>query len=236
MDEKSPKTEAKILTLCSGKGGAGKTITSLGLGMLLERQTGATRVLLVDVDYHTAGLSHILSSSHGAVTEAPFSSDNFLFDVEPHHSQPPIDKTLKKLSPILRAANPGLFVVPASRKRLEKRVGDLKIGRSGGGVVHEERGLEGFDRLAITERDRGAPRLAKMLQKRLGAVRGMDFDYIIFDTHAGIDDFNLALGMLSDLVILVHEQDFVSWRTSREFEAGLVPVQPERESGRSALV
>lgn len=194
----------KTIAVCSGKGGAGKTVFSSALATMLAEL--GSKVLLVDADYSVAGLTYLTHMD--ASVEAKFTLKTLL--------RGPID--ISPLVPLFDEAN--VAVIPARTQTISEL--DDEILRA---PVED-----------ILNRYREFGMAVKSLKTEV--------DYIIVDTRAGLDKFSAAVALCSDHVVVLMEQDRVSWRSSHSFIANILalqdrlndPVQPPRTADNFYLL
>jgi len=63
------------------------------------------------------------------------------------------------------------------------------------------------------------------------AREAADFSYLIFDTHAGLGSLSLAATALSDLNLIVLEEDDVSWRAALQMLLEITELKKQRHGG-----
>ncbi len=195
----------RTITLCSGKGGVGKTLIATSLGRIIQRAEHCN-VMLVDLDLSVRGLTLLAFQNSYELDKLPFSLTDYL---EEKNEQSPslfqeLQRELGHSMPELEDAAPdanrrvftsgyqrteGLFIIPSSTQterpdwnqfsQLELEVAISKLGK-----LHEF------------------------------AKTSLNIDYVIFDTQAGLSSLSLAATSLSDLNLIVLEEDDISWRTA----------------------
>ena len=199
----------RTITLCSGKGGVGKTLLATSLGRIIQRQENCN-VLLIDLDLSVRGLTLLAFQNQYALDQLPLSLTDYLEDgigEQPslfrelqkglarngsghHDNQEILDEALQEgpdTSTYQRMD--GLFIVPSSTES-------------------ERPDWMQFNRLEL---DEAVDKLGKLHEF---ATTSLNVDYIIFDTQAGLGSLSLAAATLSDLNLVVLEEDEISWRTA----------------------
>ena len=187
----------RTITLCSGKGGVGKTLLSTSLARIIQREANCN-VLLVDLDLSVSGLTLLAYHNKIELDQVPVSLIEYL-SVDPDKENALLAALQKGMaingegegaqSASLYRRMENIFILPASTEserpdwtqvsRLELDVAVEKLGR-----------LQHF--------------VAEALQ----------VDFLIFDTQAGLGSLSLAAATLSDMNLVVLEEDDISWRTS----------------------
>ncbi len=186
----------RTITLCSGKGGVGKTLLSTSLARIIQREANCN-VLLVDLDLSVSGLTLLAYHNKIELDQVPLSLIEYL-------SADPDDEK-------------ALFAT------LQK--GLAMNGEEGVGVPSLYRRLENIFILpASTESERPdwtqvsrielAMAVEKLGQLRRFVAESLNIDFLIFDTQAGLGSLSLAAATLSDMNLIVLEEDDISWRTS----------------------
>lgn len=175
----------EIISVVSGKGGAGKTIIAASLGYALLR--AGHRVLLIDADRGTDGLSLFLLGPDG----------NRLLDRIPENRT--LVKTLQRLS-----ADPSGSVDWHNITRTdhdEARYPTIVSGKSSYGDAP----LISSDQLSTQDFCTG-------LQVLFSKIRKLDeFDYVIVDTRGGFSTESTATASLSDSIVVITEPDYTSF-------------------------
>ena len=196
----------RTITLCSGKGGVGKTLLATSLGRIIQRQEKCN-VLLVDLDLSVRGLTLLAFQNKYALDRLSFSlTDYFYLD---ESDQPALLHELRKGLPqnngtdgespeLMAPATPG----PSTYERLD---GLFIIPSS---TESERPDWTPLHPLELTDT---IDKLGKLYEFATSSLR---VDYIIFDTQAGLGSLSLAAATLSDLNLIVLEEDDISWRTS----------------------
>lgn len=188
----------KIIAICSGKGGVGKTVIAANLARTIAQATHerepirdrtATRVVLVDLDLHVHGLTYLLAPDVG--------------DAETDYAS---------LSSALAEEGGG----PYTRIWTSVDGGSVDLISSLSGVEDEP---------ATTDARIAA---VSSLLRDLASV----YDFVIADTRAGPDAFSVAIAAVAHQVLLVMEDDRVSWRATLNFYSELSKVRnPSTDEG-----
>lgn len=196
----------RTITLCSGKGGVGKTLLAASLGRIIQRQEKCN-VLLVDLDLSVRGLTLLAFQNKYELDQLPFSLTDYFYLED--GDQPELLHALHKglaqnnsngeesqEIPAQATAGPptyerldGLFIIPSS----------TESERSDWAPLH---------RLELNET---IDKLGKFYEF---ATSSLPVDYVIFDTQAGLGSLSLAATTLSDMNLIVLEEDDISWRTA----------------------
>ncbi len=196
----------RTITLCSGKGGVGKTLLATSLGRIIQRQEKC-KVLLVDLDLAVRGLTLLAFQNKYELDRLPFSLTDYFYSED--GDQPALLHELHKgLAPdnsngeesqetTARATAglptyerlDGLFVIPSSTES-------------------ERPDWTPLHHLALNET------IDKLGRFYEFAVSSLPVDYVIFDTQAGLGSLSLAATTLSDMNLIMLEEDDVSWRTA----------------------
>lgn len=191
----------RTITLCSGKGGVGKTLLAASLGRVMSQKTSAN-VLLVDGDFSTRGLTLLAFPNLHQFNQVPVSLSDFLCSQDGDDAHPPLFSELQRGiggndatatpdadQPVPYRYAEGLFVLPFSTE-------------------NERPDWERLHHLSLEDA------VHKLGQLQDFAVTSLDVDYLIFDTQAGLGSLSLAAAVLSDVNIIMLEEDNVSWRAS----------------------
>lgn len=184
------KVRTKIITIASGKGGAGKSILSLALSRIITSQRDRNTCVLLDLDFHVKGLTLLYYPSLSILTDEPFSMYDLMFK----------ETSLGSLLGDWKSPEPcEALIVPAYQHIRTPLDYDLVSSVTFGSVMER-------------------------LKDVLDFVRASDKppDFIIIDTRAGIDNYCLAAAVLSDLTIIVTEQDRVSFRASYDLQTQIM--------------
>jgi len=201
----------EIIAVTSGKGGTGKTLVSSCLGFALTR--AGHRVLLVDADLATDGLSLYLLGPQGIGDWESFRDENTFASV------------LRR-----RSMNGVVGVVPRPINRSAS--GDH-------GVIYDalisSRGLYGdLPPPNTVDRDHFRVAVGQLFD---GLRSRAEFDYIIVDTRGGFSFETADVCALADSFILVTEADFTSFYQSRNLvqEVGASAEELGREPRLRAI-
>ena len=196
----------RTITLCSGKGGVGKTLLATSLGRIIQRQEKC-QVLLVDLDLSVRGLTLLAFQNKYELDRLPFSLTDYFYSED--GERPAL---LCELQKGLAANNgntaespettpqataglstyerlDGLFIIPASTES-------------------ERPDWTPLHHLELTETIETLGKLYEF------ATSSLSVDYVIFDTQAGLGSLSLAATTLSDMNLIVLEEDDISWRTA----------------------
>lgn len=187
-------TMLRTITLCSGKGGVGKTLLTASLARILKREENGN-VLLIDLDMAVRGLTLLAFQNKAALGRMPYSLMDYLFG-GPSVEQELFEELHKAIGNSTEGAAPSFY------QRLEK----IFILPSS---LESER-LE-WAQPARLEFDHA---LAKLKQLQAFVREFLPVQYLIFDTQAGLGSLSLAAAMISDVNLIVLEEDDISWRTA----------------------
>lgn len=187
----SPPRNTEILCLCSGKGGAGKTLFASCLGYALTRV--GLRVLVIDADPATAGMSLFLLGPAGI-------------------------RTIDKFTP----ENTFSGILEGFRTSGSVRFSPIKIYRNGPqdhGVVYDAlisgRGIYGQDAvISVPDLDQDAFRSCVAEFYKQLREQG-EYDYVIVDTRGGFGFESTDLCGYADSFIVVVEADPTSFYQTR---------------------
>lgn len=185
----------RTITLCSGKGGVGKTVLATSLARIIKREEDCN-VLLVDLDVSVRGLTLLAFQNKYALDQVPVSLIDYLSAEST--GEPGLFAELRKSLPV----NGETETRPSLYQRLEK----VFILPSS---TESER--PDWTQLARLELDHA---LAKLEQLQAFARESLNVGYLIFDTQAGLGSLSLAAATLSDINLIVLEEDDISWRTA----------------------
>jgi len=202
------KTE--ILCMCSGKGGVGKTLFSSCMGYALTR--AGLRVLMIDGDLATDGLSLFLLGPDGKDHVESFAPSNTFAGVISHYRD---------------------------TGKLEFKVRQIfRNGPEDHGVVYDAlisgrflygQGPDGSYSSAIPAVDRGTFRSA--VRELFDALRRAgEYDYVIVDTRGGFSFESTDLSGLADSFIVVVEADPTSFYQTRNLVQRIDEAAGESES------
>lgn len=194
------KTE--VMCICSGKGGVGKTLLSACLGYALTR--AGLRVLMIDGDLATDGLSLFLLGPKGSEQVDSFSPSNtFAGALASYHAksgsedaEPQIDYQVRK---IYRNGPDDHGLVYDALISGRSLYGDVFVGSSVSPVVSGDR--ETFQAAA---------------QSLFDAIRRSgEYDYVLVDTRGGFSFESTDLCALADSFLGVIEADLTSFYQTR---------------------
>ena len=184
----------RTISLCSGKGGVGKTLLSASLARIIQREENCN-VLAVDLDLSVSGLTLLSFHNKIELDQVPLSLFDYLTGDENAQSalfgalQAAVAPKSEYPSAALYQRLDHIFILPAS--------------------IESER--PDWSQFARIELDLA---LEKIDQLRHFVAESLDIDYLIFDTQAGLGSLSLAAATLSDMNIIVMEEDDISWSTS----------------------
>lgn len=172
----------KSIAVCSGKGGAGKTVCASALATMLSEL--GFRVLLVDADYSVAGLTYLARKEDSVAKDLTF--DAILHDDHERHLSS------------LPAAD--IVVIPS--RTPGERAGELVSVKASLEEAYSSYANFLLDVQALPS----------------------SFDYVIADTRAGLDAISAGIVLASQLVVVLMEQDRVSFRSSHAFVANVLSI------------
>jgi cellulose biosynthesis protein BcsQ len=191
----------RTITLCSGKGGVGKTLLSTSLARIIQREANCN-VLLVDLDLSVSGLTLLAYHNKIELNQVPLSLIEYL-SVDPDQENALLAALQKGLAINGEGDGEGQGTqVPSLYRRLEN-VYILPAS------TESER--PDWTQISRLELDTAVEKLAR-LQRFVDET--LDIDFLIFDTQAGLGSLSLAAATLSDMNLVVLEEDDISWRTS----------------------
>ena len=191
----------RTITLCSGKGGVGKTLLSTSLARIIQQEANCN-VLLVDLDLSVSGLTLLAYRNKIELDQVPLSLIEYL-SVDPDKENTLLAALQKGLamngegdgegqgaqSSSLYRRMQNIFILPASTE--SERPDWTQISRIDLDVAIE-----------------------KLRRLRRFVDKALPIDFLIFDTQAGLGSLSLAAATLSDMNLIVLEEDDISWRTS----------------------
>ena len=187
----------RTITLCSGKGGVGKTLLSTSLARIIQREENCD-ILLVDLDLSVSGLTLLAYHNKIELDQVPLSLIEYL-SVDPDNENALLAALQKGLaingeghqaqSPSLYRRMENIFILPAS--------------------TESER--PDWTQVSRIELDMAVDKLGRLQRFVDESLR---VDFLIFDTQAGLGSLSLAAATLSDMNLIVLEEDDISWRTS----------------------
>ena len=178
----------KVISVASGKGGAGKTIVTLALARLIG-SSSPKPVFVVDLDFHVKGLTFSWFRNLSDLENETFSLYEYLLEVDkPEHAS----DIMSWLETATDKSRVNAILIPSYRW---------------------SRQMPDYEAL-------GALRLEQVLRRlsHLITAIGDRASYIIIDTRAGVDNFCFASSLLSDLTIILTEQDRISFRASYDLQ------------------
>lgn len=189
----------EIIAIASGKGGTGKTLIAACLGYALTR--AGHRVLLVDADPGTDGLSLLLLGPRGIQYATSFGSENTFRGVL---------ETFAKTGQLSFAP-----------RRIE-RSGDGDHGVAYTALI-SGKGLYGevaIDAASTVVPDLTRARFREALIALFGALRAQrDYDYVVVDTRGGFAFESTDVCAAADSFILVTDPDYTSFHQDRNLVA-----------------
>ncbi len=205
----------RTITLCSGKGGVGKTLLATTLGRIIQRDEDC-KVLLVDLDLSVRGLTLLAFQNKYQLDQLPLSLTEYLANGQ--DDTPALFGELRK----------GLSVNGSGGDkdavdRSPDQAGIRAASQAGGQSTYQR--LNGFFILpSSTESERPDwtqfnhleldQAIDKLDRLHRFVAESLDVGYLIFDTQAGLGSLSLAAATLSDLNLIVLEEDDISWRTA----------------------
>ncbi|MBU4565653.1 MAG: ParA family protein [Desulfarculus sp.] len=178
------------IAVISGKGGTGKSLVTASIGFVLAHC--GYKVLLVDMDLFTGGLTFFLSG----LSEKPDRISRGLLDVfadkyEDKNKDNQNNCKIDKIKISHQFVDGNLFLLPSLSSR-RRNVSELTISKD-------------------------VSTLPQIMNILFRDVIGMEesFDYIIFDTRGGSDITSVGSALTCDKLVVVTEADKVSWDTGR---------------------
>ena len=185
----------KTITLCSGKGGVGKTVLASSLARIIQQEEQAN-VLLLDLDSSVQGLTLLLFQNKYELDHVPLSLVEYLnggeaiekdlFDAL--HKVMTGDGHAGPLYTLYRRSE-NIFAIPFS--------------------TDSER--PDWMQFAQLDFDVVSAKLQKLLAT---AAQLLNISYVIIDTQAGPGSLNFVASTLSDVNLILLEEDDISWRTA----------------------
>lgn len=178
------------IAVCSGKGGAGKTVFTAALATMLAEL--GKKVLLVDADYSVAGLTYLAGRTDGFVDGFTFSS---IF----------ADDAQGEMEKLLGIRDRPISVIP----------------------TRTDSSLPGAGRLAGLPLEQIQGAYCEFLHRC--ELEPYLVDYVIADTRAGFDSVSAGIALSSNRVIVLMEQDRVSYRSSHAFVTDVIALGKSRD-------
>lgn len=185
----------KTITLCSGKGGVGKTVLTACLARIIQQEAHCN-VLLLDLDPSVQGLTLLTFQNKYELDHIPFSLTDYLSGSESVETE--FFDTLRKA---MAGENPA-----GSLNALYRRLDNIFVV-----PFSTESERPDWMQFAQIDFDYVSDKLKRLLAF---AVESLNVGYIILDTQAGPSSLSLAAATLSDISIIVLEEDDISWRTA----------------------
>ncbi|MGE0821306.1 MAG: AAA family ATPase [Candidatus Binatia bacterium] len=185
----------RTITLCSGKGGVGKTVFATCLARIIQQEEHGT-VLLIDLDPSVQGLTLLLFQNKYELDHVPLSFADYL------RGKDTVDREL--FEALHRAVTGDGLAGPlhALYRRMEN------IFAIPFSTDSEFPQWEQFIHLDFEL-------VSNKLQNLITyATESCHIDYIILDTQAGPNSLSLVAATLSDINLIVLEEDDISWRTA----------------------
>lgn len=207
----------RTITLCSGKGGVGKTLLATTLGRIIQREENCN-VLLIDLDLSVRGLTLLAFQNKYQLDQLPLSLTEYLA-----HGQDDTPALFDELRQSF-AMNGGSYAGDAARsdKQLSSQSASPADSQGGQSTYQRLNGLyilpssteserPDWTQFSHLELDEAVHKLDLLHQF---VAESLDVGYLIFDTQAGLGSLSLAAATLSDLNLIVLEEDDISWRTA----------------------
>jgi len=185
----------KTITLCSGKGGVGKTVLASCLGRIIQQEEQA-RVLLLDIDSSVQGLTLLLFQNKYELDHVPLSFADYLNGGEA------VENDL--FEALHKAVNSDGHAGPLyTLYRREENVFAIPFS------TNSER--PDWTQFSHLDFDVVSDKLHNLLAT---ATEALKIDYVIIDTQAGPGSLSFAAATLSDVNLILLEEDDISWRTA----------------------
>lgn len=202
----------RTLTLCSGKGGVGKTLLSTTFARIIQKETNSN-VLLVDLDATVRGLTLLAFQNKYALDQIPISLVDYL------------SRDAAEDTTVFEELRCNLFLNgrDGTKPSLYQRLDKIFVLPS---MTESER--PDWEQLARIDPD-GA--ITKLLPLQSLVRDAADSGFLIFDTHAGLGNLSLAATALSDLNLIVLEEDDISWRASLNMLLEITTLKKQRHGG-----
>lgn len=199
----------KTLTLCSGKGGVGKTLLATSLGRCIPRRTDAN-VLLIDLDFSTRGLTLLAFRYQNDLDRAPVSLGDFLSFQAGNDDQP---SPFVELQTHFASYDPAPDGSPESAADAEKPGFASYPGLKGLCILPFSKDDDHLEWLA-SRRLPLEDTVEQLRRLQEFAATSLDVDYLIFDAPPGLETLSLAPAAISDVNLILLEEDSVSWKTA----------------------
>ncbi len=189
----------EVITVASGKGGTGKTLLLVSLGYALLKS--GHRVLFVDFDLATEGLSHFILGENGVRAIQSFDASNTVSGYV-----------------LASEADQNTGVHPRTINRGEKS--DQEIIYE---AIISGRGIYGDDVDKLQDDDGVSPSKKRkdhqtICKEFFDELRSLDYDYILVDTRGGFGILTTAACALSDSYFLVTEPTSASLYQNRKLQ------------------
>jgi cellulose biosynthesis protein BcsQ len=185
----------RTITLCSGKGGVGKTVLTTCLARIIQQEEHGN-VLLFDLDPSVQGLTLLSFQNKYELDHVPFSLTDYLAGGE---------SVEKDFFDALQKATSGESH-SGSLYTLYRRVENVFVV-----PFSTESERPDWTQFAQIDFDYVGEKLKHLLSF---AAESLNVRYVLLDTQAGPSSLSLAAATLSDLSIIVLEEDDISWRTA----------------------
>lgn len=199
----------KTLTLCSGKGGVGKTLLATSLGRCIPRRTDAN-VLLIDLDFSTRGLTLLAFRYQNDLDRAPVSLGDFLSFQAGNDDQP---SPFVELQTHFTSSNAAPGGSPESAADEENPGFASYPGLKGLCILPFSKDDDHLEWLA-SRRLPLEDTVEQLRRLQEFAATSLDVDYLIFDAPPGLETLSLAPAAISDVNLILLEEDSVSWKTA----------------------
>lgn len=176
--------QTKVVTIASGKGGAGKTVLALALSRLINVRETLNSCAVLDLDFHVKGFTLLWYKNLRDLETERFSLYDYFIgqrSLPPEWEAPGVHKTK---------------VIPS---------------------YQHIRTPPDYDAIAGIQFKDVLSKLKDLLESLEGKA-----SFVIIDTRAGIDNYCLAASVLSDLTIIVSEQDRISFRACYDLQTQIM--------------
>lgn len=185
------KKDAKIITIASGKGGAGKTLITYVFSKLINHQRSLNTCILLDLDFSVKGLTLLWYNDLNALKEEKYS----LYDCFFNNLKFPLNWVLPH-----EGKSRTIPAYQYLKKRLDyKALADISL-----------------DKALLSLNDL----LAELKNKA---------DFILIDTRAGVGNYCIAASLLSDMTIIISEQDRISYRSCFDLQTNIMIFAEEEK-------